>query len=67
MKEISPELLEEGRNFLEIRMISGEDGRELFCVEKEILLDLSPPEVPDIYIPVYPDGNGTFFHSGTEA
>lgn len=67
VKEISPELLEEGRNFLEIRMISGEDGRELFCVEKEILLDLSPPEAPDIYIPVYPDGNGTFFHSGTEA
>lgn len=63
VKDIPPEIFEEGKNLLEVWMISMEDGKELFRVEKEILLDLSPPGAPEIQIPVYPDGNGTFFHS----
>ena len=63
VKEISPEIFEEGTNLLEVRMLSIEDGKELFRTEKEILLDLSPPGDPEIHIPVYPDGNSTFFHS----
>ena len=60
------ELFREGRNVLEIRMLSPEDGRELFREEREILLDLFPPEEPVIEFPEYPDGNSSFFHTSVQ-
>ena len=47
-------------------MISSEDEEEVFCLRKEIMVDLEPPGEVEIKIPSYPDGNRSFFHSEVE-
>lgn len=64
--QILPEMFREGKNCLELSMVSREDGEELFHEKREILLDLTLPEEPEIQIPSYPDGNNNFFHTGIE-
>ena len=54
------------KNILEVWMISSEDEEEVFCLRKEIMVDLEPPGEVEIKIPSYPDGNRFFFHSEVE-
>lgn len=63
---ISGDIFEEGKNILEVWMISSEDEEEVFCLRKEIMVDLEPPGEVEIKIPSYPDGNRSFFHSEVE-
>lgn len=58
--------LEEGKNVIELRMVSDETGEEVFYSEEEILLDLTPPEKVEIQFPETGEGKETFFHSSTE-
>lgn len=64
---IPAEAFKEGRNILEIWMISPETEQELFHARREILLDLCPPQEPEIRIPSGTDGKGKFFNSKVNA
>lgn len=60
---IPADVFEEGRNIIELRMVTAEGEKEVFCAEEEILLDLTPPGRTEIQPPVSADRDGAFFHT----